>query len=152
MRTVRFAFRASLALAAVLALTGSPVSAQPRARAERIARVVADCDARTDEFQRMFRRALQHSGYRGTLKQEDLDRHAEALSRSMARVREAWNRERDVGRTRRFVEDAINVSREINRVMNQNRFYPELHRQWSGVRDELNQLAEAFEMPRLRWD
>jgi hypothetical protein len=70
----------------------------------------------------------------------------------MDRVREAWNRERDPGKTRHFVEDAIHVSREINRVMNDNRFYPELHRQWSVVRDEINRLAEAFELPRLRWD
>jgi len=100
----------------------------------------------------MFRHALEHSGYRGTLRQVDLDRHADALSHSMERVREAWNRERDAGRTRRFVEEAINVSREINRVMNDNRFYPELHHQWSVVREELNHLAEAFDLPRLRWD
>lgn len=148
MRTLRFA-HAGLVLAAVFSLTGI-VSAQPRG--ERIARVVADCDARTDEFQRMFRRALDHSGYRGTLRQEDLDRHADALSRSMARVREAWNRERDPGRTRHFVEEAINVSREINHVMNRNNFYPELHRKWSIVRGELNHLAEVFDLPTLRWD
>lgn len=124
--------------------------AQPRG--ERIARVVADCDARTDEFQRMFRRALEHSGYRGTLRQADLDRHADALSHAMGRVREAWNRERDPGRTRHFVEDAIGVSRDINRVMNNNRFYPELQHQWSSVRSELNHLAEAFDLPPLRWN
>jgi hypothetical protein len=70
----------------------------------------------------------------------------------MSRVREAWNRERDPGRTRHFVEDAISVSREINHVMNSNRFYPELHRQWSMVRDELNRLAEAFGLRHLRWE
>src|SRR5450759_5162361 len=116
MKALRFVLRASLALAAVLSLPG-PISARYDPRAERIARVVADCDARADHFQRMYRRALEHSGYQGTIRQVDLDRHAEALSRSMARVREAWNRERDPRRTRRFVEDAINVSREINRVM-----------------------------------
>lgn len=121
-------------------------------REQRIARVVTDCNARTDEFQRLFRRALEHSGYRGSLKQVDLDRHADALAQSMGRVREAWNRERNPERTRRFVEDAIRVSREINRVMDNNHFYPELHRKWSTVRDELNRLAEVFDLPRLRWD
>jgi hypothetical protein len=145
MRALRFMLCASLALAAVLSLP-EPASARYDPRAERIARVVADCDARADHFQRMFRHALEHSGYRGTLRQVDLDRHAEA------RVREAWNRERDPRRTRRFVEDAIGVSREINRAMNNNRFYPELHREWSIVRGELNHLAEAFDLPRLRWD
>jgi len=86
------------------------------------------------------------------MRQADLDRHADALSRRMSAVREAWNREHNPGKTRHFVEEAINVSREINHVMNQNRFRPELHRLWSTVRSELNQLAEVFELPRLRWD
>ena len=148
---LRFVTRASFAW---LALAGVPrtMPAQYGPRGEHIARVVADCGARADEFQRAFRHALAHSGYRGTLRQEDLDRRADALAHSMARVREVWNRERDAGRTRRYVEDAIRVSREINRVMNNNRFYAELHRQWAALREELNRLAEAFDLPRLRWD
>ena len=149
MRGLRYAFLAGVLSVAVLAL---PRPALAQGRGARIARVVADCDARVDEFQRMFRRALEHSGYRGTLRQVDLDRHADQLANAMGRVREAWNRERDPGRTRHFVEEAINVSRAINRVMNENRFYPELHRKWSIVRDEMNHLAEAFDLPRLRWD
>ena len=149
MTALRFALFTSLLVTVALTLPRPSLAQQ---RGERIARVVADCDARASEFQRDFRHALAHSGYRGTLRQADLDRHADALSHSMDRVREAWNREHDPGRTRHFVEDAISVSREINRVMNNNRFNPELHREWSAVREEMNHLAEAFELPRLRWD
>ncbi|HLJ47245.1 MAG TPA: hypothetical protein VKU01_14610 [Bryobacteraceae bacterium] len=151
MKALRFALPAGLILAAVLTF---PPAASGRIdpRDERIARVVSDCDARADEFQRMFRRALDHSGYRGTMRQADLDRHADALSHAMRRVREAWNRERDPRRTRRYVEEAIDVSRDINRVMNNNRFYPELHHRWDALRHDLNRLAEEFELPRLRWD
>jgi hypothetical protein len=149
MTALRFALLTNLLAAGALILP-RPALAQPRG--ERIARVVADCDARADEFQRMFRHALEHGGYRGTLRQADLDRHADALSHAMGRVREAWNREHDAGRTRRFVQEAIDVSREINRVMNNNHFYPELHEKWSVVRSEINHLAEAFDLPRLRWD
>jgi hypothetical protein len=139
------------AVAAALLLT-SVVSAQDRGRGEHIGRVVADCDRRADEFQQSFRRALEYREYRGHIRQEELDRHAEALSRSMGRVREAWNREHDAGRTRHFVEDAIKASREINHVMANEHFRPELHRQWEGVRLELNHLAEAFDLPPLRWE
>jgi len=144
-------FLTSIAAVLICASAASAQYGRP-GRGERIAGVVADCERRTDEFQRMFRRALEHTGYRGTLRQVDLDRHADALAHAMDRVRENWNRERDPVRTRRFVGEAISVSRDINRVMNQNRFYPELHRQWSIVRSELNRLAEAFDLPRLRWD
>ncbi len=151
MKVLRLVLPVSLMMAAVFALP-RPAPAQDRPRGEHIGRVIADCDARADEFQHMFRRALEHSGYRGTLSQADLDRHADALSRAMRRVRVAWNRDRDPRRTRRFVEEAIDVSRDINRVMNNNRFHRELHERWDALRQDLNRLAEAFELPRLRWD
>jgi hypothetical protein len=34
------------------------------------------------------------------------------------------------------------VSRRLN---------PDVQRQWDAVRNELNRLAEAFELPRIRW-
>jgi len=150
MKQSRFALRAGIVVAVLVMAAPAPVRAI--SRDEHIARIVSDCDARADEFQRMFRHALDHSGYRGSIRQSELDRHAEALSHSMQRVRESWNRERDPRRTRRHVEDAIRASRDINHVMNTNRFYPELHHMWSGLRGDLNRLADAFDLPRIQWD
>jgi hypothetical protein len=70
----------------------------------------------------------------------------------MGKLHETWNRERNVDRTRHFVDEAIRVSRDINHVMNRERFYPGLQDQWAAVRAELNHLAEAFGLPRLRWE
>jgi hypothetical protein len=117
-----------------------------------IARVVRDLDERTSVFERSFRHALERSDYRGSYRQDELVRHANALDQSVSRVRESWNRGHNVEKTRHFVDEAIHASRSINSVMNRNRFYPGLQEQWSAVRGELNRLAEAFGLPRLRWE
>jgi len=121
-------------------------------RGSDIARVIRDCEDRTSVFERSFRHALERSDYHGSFRQDELNRHADELERAMGKLHETWNRERDVEKTRHFVDEAIRVSRDINHVMNRERFYPGLQDQWAAVRAELNHLAEAFGLPRLRWE
>jgi hypothetical protein len=143
---------------AVALLLPGIVAAQPRRdyprreeRGANISRVVADCEERTNQFRVSLRAALDRSGLNGSQREDQLNADAMRLERSMNRVREAWNRERDPGRTRRFVSDAIAVGQDINRTMVRRRLNPDVQRQWDAVRSELNRLAEAFELPRIRW-
>ena len=146
-----------MSMAVALLLPGI-VAAQPRrdypqrgGRGPDIARVVQDCEERTNQFRVSLRAALDRSALNGTQREDQLNTDAERLERSMNRVREASNRERDVGRTRRFVSDAIAVGQDINRTMVRRRLNPNVQRQWDAVRSELNRLAEAFQLPRIRW-
>jgi hypothetical protein len=120
-------------------------------RTANISRVVADCEERTNQFRVSLRAALDRSALNGTRREDQLNVDAERLERSMNRVREAWNREHDPPRTREFVNDAISAGRDINRTMAARRLNPNVQRQWDAVRSELNRLAEAFELPRIRW-
>src|ERR1035437_3832711 len=45
----------------------------------------------------------------------------------------------------------IAAGQDINRTMVRRRMNPDVQRQWEAVRGELNRLAEAFELPRIRW-
>ena len=116
-----------------------------------ISRVVADCEERSNQFRVSLRAALDRSGFNGTQREDQLNVDAQRMERSMNRVREAWNREHDPGRTRQFVSDAIAAGQDINRTMVRRRLNPDVQRQWEAVRMELNRLAEAFELPRIRW-
>lgn len=116
-----------------------------------ISRVIADCENRTDEFQRSLRSALDHSALNNTSREDELNRDAGRLERAMNKVRESWNLEHDASRTRHFVGDAIAVSQDINRTMIRRRLNPEVQRQWDIVRRELNHLAEVFDLPKIRW-
>lgn len=116
-----------------------------------ISRVVADCEERTNQFRVSLRAALDRSGLSGSQREDQLNVDALRLERAMNKVREAWNREHDPGRTRHFVDDAISAGQDINRTMVRRRLNPDVQRQWDAVRGELNRLAEAFELPRIRW-
>ena len=120
-------------------------------RNENISRVVADCQDRAIQFRSSLRAALDRSALNGTQREDQLNVDAERLERAMNRVREAWNREHDPPKTRHFVEDAISAGQDINRTMVRRRLHPDVQRQWEAVRGELNRLAEAFELPRIRW-
>ena len=120
-------------------------------RGEHISRVIADCEQRTNEFRASFRHASDRS-FQNHMRMEDLVRHASSLERSMNAIRESWNRERNPDRTRRFVSSALENGREINRALTHGRVHPEIQRQWSAIKSELNRLAEVFELPRIRWE
>jgi hypothetical protein len=98
-----------------------------------------------------LRAALDRSALEGTKREDQLNVDAERLERAMNKVREAWNREQDPPKTRHFVDDAISAGQDINRTMVRRRLNPDVQRQWDAVRTELNRLAEAFELPRIRW-
>ena len=143
---------------AVALLLSGILAAQPRrdypprgGRGPDISRVVADCEERTNQFRVALRAALDRSGLNGTQREDQLNVDAQRLERSMNRVREAWNREHDPGRTRQFVSDAIAAGQDINRTMVRRRMNPDVQRQWEVVRGELNRLAAAFDLPRIRW-
>jgi hypothetical protein len=139
------------AMAVALLLPGI-LAAQPRERRiANISRVVADCQDRVIQFRSSLRAALDRSALNGTRREDQLNVDAERLERAMNKVREAWNREQDPPKTRHFVDDAIVAGRDINRTMVARRLNPDVQRQWDAVRGELNRLAEAFELPKIRW-
>jgi len=144
-----FVVTGTLALAALLA---GVAPAQPRHDQGRdIARVIANCEERTNQFRRSFRYALDRSVYRDSMREDELNRHADRLERVMNRVRESWNLEHNAGRTRALVSEALTTSQDINRAMMRGRLHPEIQKQWFAVRSELNHLAEVFDLPGIRW-
>jgi hypothetical protein len=143
-----------LAIAIAFVLPGT-LGSQPRNRGternDNIARVIADCEGRTNDFKRSLRAALDRSELNNTRREDELNLDASRLEHAMNRVRESWNLERDPGRTRRSVGDAIAVGQSINRTMLRRRLNPDVQRQWDIVRGELNRLAATFDLPRIRW-
>lgn len=117
-------------------------------RSERIARVIGDCEARTNEF----RRAVERAWGRERHNNDELDRNAARLERALNRIRDSWNREHDYRRTRANVGAATDSGRDIDRILRRHRLGPRVEREWGAIRSELNNLADVFEQPRIRWE
>jgi hypothetical protein len=145
--------RKYLLLVLALALLWPAVAkAQPRRdrgsdRNERIARVIRDCEERTNDFLQAVQRAWGRDSHSG----DELDAAAAKLERALNRIREAWNRERDFGRTQRNVGAATDAGRDINRILRHHRLSRHLEREWEPIKRELNNLADVFEQPKIRW-
>jgi hypothetical protein len=116
-------------------------------RGERIDRVIRDCQARTNDFHQ----AVEHAWGRDTHSGDELDRATERLQRAIYRIRDSWNRDRDYRRTRGNVNAAIGAGRDINRILHHHRLGSRVSSEWGAIRNELNNLAETFEQPRIRW-
>jgi hypothetical protein len=141
----------------VIALTllwPAVAKAQPRRgrmgrddQGERIARVIRDCEQRTNDFLQAVERAWGRERHSG----DELDRGAVRLERALNRVRDSWNRDHDYRRTRGSVGAATDAGRDINRLLRRHRLNSRVEREWMAIRTELDNLAEVFQQPRIRW-
>ena len=116
-------------------------------RRERIGRVIADCEQRTNEFQRAVQRVREHTRSR----EDDLDRHATRLEHALNKIRESWNREHNPEKTRAYLGDAISVGQDINRTMARHELRSHVQKEWDAIRSELNNLADVFGERPIRW-
>ncbi len=119
----------------------------PDGRDERIARVIRDCEDRTNDFLRAVEQAWGRDRHQG----DPLDREAARLERTLNAIRDSWNRDHDYRRTRRLVGAATDAGRSVNRLLARHRVGPRVEREWTAIRAELNNLAEVFEQPKIRW-
>lgn len=116
-----------------------------------VTRTINDCENRTDDFRKSLRKALRNSPLDNSSREGQLNRQADQLEKSMDRVGDSWNRDKDISKTKRYVQEALNSARDINTSMRNWRFYNEVEREWGIVKVELNHLAEAFRLQKLRW-
>jgi hypothetical protein len=148
----RLAFSAILITLVVIA-----TEAQDRHRGERpwqieeTTRIINDCERRTNAFKGILRHAINESRLDHSGREKRLNRDADRLEEAMDRVGDSWNRDHNPAETRRFVAEAIAVSKDINRTMIKWHLNPEAEREWDAVRGELNRLAETFGLRKIGW-
>ena len=118
----------------------------------RIAEVVRDCDQRATDFRHALDRALDRSRLNGTRAEDRLNEEAKRLDHAVGRLRESWNHDRDVGRSRQNVREAIEAGRAINWALERHAVRGHVQREWDQLRAELNLLAEVFHEPKIHWE
>ncbi len=118
---------------------------------EETTRTINDCEKRTNAFKGILRHALDESRLDHSGREKQLNRDAERLEDVMDHVGDSWNRDHNPGETRRFVAEAIAVSKDINKTMIKWHLNLEAEREWDAVRAELNRLAEKFGLQSIRW-
>jgi hypothetical protein len=114
-------------------------------------RIINDCEKRTNAFKGILRHAINESRLDHSRREEQLNRDADRLEDAMDHVGDSWNRDHNPGKTRRFVAEALAISKDINRTMIKWHLNPEAEREWDAVRAELNRLAQTFGLWKIGW-
>ena len=143
------------ALAVALTLAPASASAQrgPRARGytkAEVDAVIHRVEDRSDAFVRLFDKSLDRSRLNGTRREDELNKQAKNLEKTLNDLRREFDRKENYVDTRPEVRRALDAASDINRTMRRRRMGGETERQWALLREELNTLADVYELPGLR--
>jgi hypothetical protein len=150
----KFTFALAAPFAVLLLATGAQAQREsPRARGYTKAEVDAiihRVESRSDEFRRLFDKALDNSRLDGTRREDELNAQAKRLRNSLDNLRREFDRNENYRDTRPQVSSTLDIAADINRTMRRRRLGGETERQWALLRDELNTLADVYELRGLR--
>ncbi|MCA1634152.1 MAG: hypothetical protein LC802_10770 [Acidobacteria bacterium] len=158
MRNQLSKFFVALAVVCVVCAMQADAGAQrrrqpPRARGYTKAEVgiiIRRVENRSDDFIKLFDKALDRSGLDGTRREDNLNERARSLEKSLDDLRREFDRKESYLATRPEVSRTLNIANEIDKVMKRRRMGGETERQWALLRIELNTLADVYNLKMLR--
>lgn len=141
-------------LALALLMT-APTLAQGRHRGKfysksDVDRIIKRVEDRSDAFQKMIDRNLDHSRLNGTRREDNINDQVKELERALDELRREFNRRDTFMETRREVQEVMREADEINALMRRVRFGANVEREWALVRSDLNKLAGVYELRLLK--
>lgn len=142
-KTVNFT---TLALACVMILTGSTFAQRPWYRGN-VRDVIRDLESDTDRFKSSLDSALDHSRLNGSRTEDEINEYVKRFEEATNRLRDrAEDRQAAPGLTRQVLARG----RAINMFMRSHRLGGEAESDWDKVRNDLNRLANAYNV-NWRW-
>lgn len=138
---------------ALMALTALPSLAQLRYQTQysksRVSGIITKLENSSDKFRRDFDRAMDNSRRNNTNAEDQYNDNVRDFENSLDELRREFNRTRSWWETRNEVQNVINDGQNVNQMMNQISFRRTLERQWNAMRNDLNTLADTYDLPGL---
>jgi hypothetical protein len=142
------------ALVAACAVSGAAQrGVSPRARGYTKAEVdvvIKRVENRTDEFVKLFDKALDRSRLDGSNREDRLNEKAKNLEKATDALRREFDRKESYVDTRPEVRKCLDLAGEINVVMKRRRMGADTEEHWRLLRAELNTLADVYELSPIR--
>jgi hypothetical protein len=111
-------------------------------------RLIKNVENRVDRFVSQFDNALDNSRLDGSRREDNLNQSAKNLENATDELRNDFNRRGDNWwETRDNVQRAVSIAANINTAMRRRRFNRQTETNWRNVRQELNTLARAYNVP-----
>lgn len=100
---------------------------------------VKELKKRTKDFQRALEREVKNNRNRNYGRDDQMDRMAKDFKRSVDRLNDRFDQRRS-----NDVRQVIDMASQLDRMMGRNRFGYEVGNNWSAVRHNLDNLAQAY--------
>lgn len=147
----------TLAAMCAMLMLSVPTDAQrrrtPRARGytrTEVNEIIKRVENRSDDFIKLFDRALDRSRLDGTNREDRLNELARNMEKTLDDLRREFDRTESYIETRAEVSRCLNIAEDINKTMRARRLGGETERQWALLRAELNTLADAYNLRLIR--
>lgn len=100
-------------------------------------------------FRTAFDRALDQSNLNGTPQEDQYNRYVGDFANSLTRLRSDFNSNRQWWNVRNQAQDVLSRAQTVNQMMNNLSFRRNIERQWATMRNDLNSLADTFDLAGL---
>jgi hypothetical protein len=124
---------------------GRYVNVYNRAQVDAFVRQLEDS---SDAFSNDFRREVNNSGLSNSTRRTYIG-YGDQFENAVDRLRNRFNSNDSWWESRNEVRNMISNSQNLNTVMNQAAFRRQLERQWNRLRNDINRLADTYDLPGL---
>ena len=151
-KILSIAFGLALAVASILVLTGLGV-AQGRYvntySKNQVSNIIKRAENSSDKFRTDFRNQMDRNNNLSSSQKAQFNNNVASCEDSLDRLRRRFDDENTWWNTRNEVQNVISSSQNVNTMMNILPFRRNLERQWVNLRNDINTLADTYDLPGL---
>lgn len=143
------------AIFAVAAIAAFGVSAFAQGRytsrysKNQVSNIIRKLENSSDRFSRDFKNQMDRSRRNGTYREDQFTNTVERYENAVDVLRREFNRNSTWWESRNDVQQVMNEAQQVNLMMNRLSFRQNLETQWRNMRNDLNALADTFDLPGL---
>jgi len=122
---------------------------QTRYSKTQVSQIISKLEASSNRFRADFDNAMDRSNLNGTNEEDRFNGMVKDYENALNRLRRDFDRTNSWWDARNNVQYAIQRAEPVNNMMNSIAFRRNLERQWTAMRNDLNTLADTFDLPGL---
>jgi hypothetical protein len=111
-----------------------------------VGQIISNLESSSKKFKQDFDRAMDRSPYNGTRDEDRFNGYIKDFDKEVVELRREYNRKNNWWDIRDEVEDVIEEAGPVNNMMNTISFRRNLESQWNRLRNDINKLADTFDM------
>ena len=113
-----------------------------------VSNIIRSLEQSSNTFSTEFNRQMDRSRINGTVAETDFGKCRD-YENSLDRLRQNFDRNNTWWNARSDVQNVLGRGQPVNTMMNSISFRRNLERQWNAMRNDLNKLADTFDLPGL---